>query len=145
MTLSSNRPRVFVVNQPTGRDLVTGQVVPTMDLSPAEEWGDLVFLMRETENPFRAPTETAVAVAQALEEADYWEDDYLLLVGSPVLIGLVAACAALVCPRMNLLQWDRARARYNVAPVLDMDAVLQSLEDPDAEDWDPDDLLDGQP
>jgi hypothetical protein len=104
--------RVFVVHQPTGRDKGTGAIRPTMDLSPALEWGELRFIMREWENPFINFDATAAEVHRVLVGEGLTLEDWLLLVGNPCLIGLVAAEAARITGGLRMLQWDRSQHRY---------------------------------
>jgi hypothetical protein len=104
--------RVFVVHQPTGRDRATGAIRPTMDLSPAREWGELRFILREWENPFTDFDATVAEVRRVLEGEQLSDADWLLLVGNPCLIGLVAAEAARITGGLRMLQWDRAQHRY---------------------------------
>lgn len=103
--------RVFVVHQPTGRDR-SGAIKPTMDLSPAREYGDLRFILREWENPFNDLTATAAEVRRVLEGEGLDRSDWLLLVGNPCLIGIVAAEAARLTGELRMLQWDRTAHRY---------------------------------
>lgn len=104
--------RVFVVQQPTGRDQATGAIKPTMDLRPAAEYGDLRFILRDDENPFSNLEATAKEVLRVLVDDGFCPEDWLLLVGNPVLIGLVAATAAQVTGSLKLLQWNRAKHAY---------------------------------
>jgi hypothetical protein len=104
--------RVFVVHQPTGRDRSTGAIKPTMDLSPAREWGELRFILREWENPFADFDATVAEVRRVLLGEGLSDEDWLLLVGNPCLIGLVAAEAARITGGLRMLQWDRSQHRY---------------------------------
>jgi hypothetical protein len=103
--------RVFVVHQPTGRDRGTGAIKPTMDLSPAREYGELRFILREWENPFNDIDATTAEVRRVLT-GEMRGGDWLLLVGNPVLIGIVAAVAAELFGELRMLQWDRSAHRY---------------------------------
>lgn len=105
-------PRVFIVQRPTQRDPATGAVVPSMDLSPAREWGEPVFLLRDNENPFADPDAAALEVERQLSEHGYGFNDFLLLVGNPALIGIVSAVASSFSPRLNLLQWSKVDHGY---------------------------------
>ena len=106
------RPRVFIVQRPTQRDPSTGGVVPSMDLSPANEWGEVVFLLRDSENPFGDVDATAKEVERMLDDHGYDSEDFLLLVGNPALIGIVAAVASAYSPKMQFLQWSKADHGY---------------------------------
>lgn len=104
--------RVFVVHQPTGRDPWTHAVKPTMDLSPALEYGELRFILRDFENPFANPQASMDEVQRVLEEESFCAEDWVLLVGNPVLIGMVAAAAARRANALRMLQWNRTERRY---------------------------------
>ena len=104
--------RVFVVHQPTGRDPYTHAVRPTMDLSPALEYGDLRYILRDSENPFSNPQATMDEVLRVFEDEQLSGDDWVLLVGNPVLIGMVAAAAAQRTGALRCLQWNRTERRY---------------------------------
>jgi hypothetical protein len=109
------RARVFAVHQPTGRDGATGAIRPTMDLSPATEWGELRFILREFENPFTNIDATLAEVRRVLTDEGFCSDDWLLLVGNPVLIAVVATVAAELTGSLRVLQWNRSAHGY--APV----------------------------
>lgn len=116
--------RVFVVQQPTGRDPGTGAIRNTMDLSPASVHGDLVFVLREFENPFANPDETIKLIYECFQREGFGDDDWLLLVGNPCLIGMVASVATSFCDRLRMLQWSKADAAYRTveAQVYESDA-----------------------
>lgn len=104
--------RVFIVQQPTGRDPRTGAIQNTMDLSPANKWGEPIHILRDWENPFKNPDATAEEVERIFEVNDFCEDDWLLLVGNPILIGIVASVATGWVDRLKMLQWSRADREY---------------------------------
>jgi hypothetical protein len=84
-----------------------------MDLSPACEFGELRFILREWENPFNNLDLTAAEVHRVLVGEQFGLDDWLLLVGNPVLIGLVAAEASRRTDGyLRMLQWSRSDHRY---------------------------------
>lgn len=111
MTETTPHPRVFVVHQPTGRD-ASNKIVPTLDLTPAGSYGELVILLKEHSNPFRDPEGMMLEVMTALRTHEMNDNDYVLLVGSPVLIGWVAIAAAQRVDRLRMLQWSKRRERY---------------------------------
>lgn len=115
-----SQPRVFAVQQPTGRGGpgARGPVVPSMDLTPAETFGRLVFLLDSSHNPFRDPVHTAREIERRLGEEAFAAGDMLLLVGSPILIGLVTTLAcAHAGGRLRFLQWARADEEYRLVEV----------------------------
>jgi hypothetical protein len=104
----SRKSRVFAVCQPTGTNKGRGAVGPSMDLSPAAEYGELVFVLDATANPLAGDLDTLAREAlYRLVEEGFGDDDWLLLVGNPILIGLVTHAAATRCRRLNFLQWSR--------------------------------------
>lgn len=102
--------RVFVVQQ-THRADPSGQLVPKYDLSPAERHGELIYLLSPTARPWR-PEPIVIELRQKL--ADYRaEQDSILLVGNPILLGLACAIASeMDGGRLVLLQWDGRRKEY---------------------------------
>lgn len=119
----SNPPRVFAVQQPTGRD-DSGRVVPSMDLTPAETFGDLIFVLREQENPFSDPQGTLDRIVECLRDNEFCEHDWVLLVGNPVLIGLMSIAAIGLSDKFRVLQWKRAAGVYAPVEVQVSDEVL---------------------
>lgn len=86
------------------------------DLSAAMAYGSIKFLVPQTLDVLRGVTEdTTAAIKIALK--DFSVDDYLLLIGSPVIIGLATHLAgeALLAKGfglLTLLQWDRRGENY---------------------------------
>jgi hypothetical protein len=111
------KSRVFAVQQPTGRDPRTGAIKPTMDLRPAQEHGELRFILRDSENPFADINYTIREVRRVLLEEQFGEGDWLLLVGNPILIGLVASVAAQITGGLRMLQWSRSDHAYRPVEV----------------------------
>lgn len=101
--------RVFVVQQTKMKDKKTGELVNKHDLSAAEKFGTLVYLLDAATVPFNPPP-----VIEELKNklATYDDDDYLLLVGNPALIGFATAIAADYNGRVKLLQWSGRRDCY---------------------------------
>lgn len=102
--------RVFVVQNQHRWDREREQFVPKFDLTPAEEFGQLTYLLSPTAAPFN-PAPVVEELHTKLEAFD--DDDLLLLVGNPVLIGLsVAVAADMNDGRVRLLQWSGKDQRY---------------------------------
>lgn len=104
----SAKPRAFLV-----------QDNPTLDFSPLREYADwppeVVF----------DPGQVTLHPQHALEHArtrleSMQEDDFLLLNGDPVMIGICLAVAAEQLGRVKLLRWDR-REKIYLPIVLDFD------------------------
>jgi hypothetical protein len=104
-------PRVFVVQNQQKFDHSLGKLVPKFDLKPAEQHGELVYLLSPTAAPF-SPDGPLSDIHSALHDY-HSERDCLLLIGNPVLIGFAVTIAAdkSETGQVRLLQWsgkDRA-------------------------------------
>lgn len=99
---------VFAIQQPhrwNGKELV-----PTFDVTPAEEYGNIEFLL----SPTAAPFETASIVEELHSKLRGFSDvDHLLLIGNPCLIGIATAVAAHYNEGfVPMLQWSGKEGRY---------------------------------
>lgn len=100
-------PRVFVVQR--HRHRVDGHMVDRHDLSAAERYGTLQYLLDGAQR-----LEVPQAVDLLYSGLEYMgRDDLLLLVGNPTYIGIAMIIAADVTDgRFNVLQWDRETHSY---------------------------------
>ena len=110
--------RVFVVQNQHHRNRQTGELEPKFDFSPAEEFGEINFLLGANASPFNLDP---LIEDLKVRLGDYSRQDHLLLVGSPTLIGLAVAIAA----RQNngdvfLLQWNGKSRKYFSFKALDL-------------------------
>lgn len=109
--------RVFIV-QNTMHVNTSGVLVPKFDFTAAKQFGELVELLDSSASPFDLPP-VITNLWRKLE--DYSNRDYLLLVGSPVLIGLAVAVAAdYNGGTVSMLQWSGARRAYIPSRALDL-------------------------
>jgi hypothetical protein len=116
-------PRVFVVNEPLKLDESRGEWVRYINLRPARDHGELVFLLPAGQLP-EDPQPTVDALIEGLKSITC--DDYLLLIGDPRAIAWAAAIAAdRTDGVLRLLQWQRDQKRYDpvVADVYPEDEV----------------------
>lgn len=103
---------VYVIQNHASYDKRTGLMVPRYDLSPAEQFGTLEFLLSPVTVP-SAPERVIDTLREKLQ--NYCDDDYLLLIGNPCFIAFAAALAADVNEgRINLLQYNGSRKQYYV-------------------------------
>jgi hypothetical protein len=87
------------------------QEVRGRDLSDALEFGDLDILIPAKEQVALSAIPTLRRMERKLVK--FTSDDYLLLSGDPVCIGIACALAALANNgRFKLLKWDRLEERY---------------------------------
>lgn len=103
--------KVYVVNEPLRYDEDRGEHVRHLNLRPAREHGELVFLLPAGQLP-----EDPQALVDAVELglAAITVHDYVLLVGDPRAIAVAAAVAARnTGGHLRLLQWQRGLGRYD--------------------------------
>lgn len=113
-------PRVFVVHNPNTVNAV-GRLQRKYDLSDARRFGELVDVMQAQDNPFHEGGADRLVTKMHAALYDYQSEDYLLLIGSPVFIGMCVAIAADVTDgRVNLLQWNGTRRAYIPVVVNDL-------------------------
>lgn len=104
--------RVFAPQQPMRYDQRIGDMIPSMDLSPAEEYGDLRIVLPWIGKDAMIMSHPVVKrIREALK--DYSDEDYLLAVGDPGAIMVLGAVAAeFNRGRFRVLKWDRRANRY---------------------------------
>lgn len=102
--------RAFAPQQPSRYDGALEMWVPTMDLTPAEKFGQVVILMP----PGLSNAHTAPIVAAMRERMEnYNEEDALIAVGDPSLIAAAACIAARKTGGLlRMLKWDRHARDY---------------------------------
>ena len=103
--------KVYVIQNQMHYDSSVERHVPRFDMTPAKEHGELKFLLSPTAAPFITPT-----IIRELREnlEGITPDDYLLLVGNPVLIGLSVAVASEFTKQIKFLQWNGKAGKYIV-------------------------------
>ena len=86
------------------------QEVPGRNVIPARQYGELCLLLPEGDVVL-SPGPTTRRLQRALK--DFGDQDYLLLMGDPVAIGLACAVASDINQgRFKLLKWDRQQHVY---------------------------------
>ena len=100
---------VYVVQKQMRFDRESGSLVPKFDLEPAEEYGAIEYLLSPTAAPFN-PGPILAELRERL--ARFNDEDYLLLVGNPVIIGWAMAIAADINGNVKALQWSGKDQRY---------------------------------
>lgn len=99
---------VYVTQIPARR--VNDAWVPTIDLTPAREWGDLnVLLPSGLNHPDMAQLRGLLRTSLAPYKPS---DDFLLPLGDPAVQALACAILAARFGGFRMLRWDRRRERY---------------------------------
>lgn len=108
-------PKVYAPSVPSRFDSGTQMWIPTVDLSAAQRFGELIVMLPP--NAARAGLGPCVS---ALKERmqDYGKDDMLIGVGNPQLIGAASIVAArATCGVLRMLTWDRFARDYSLTEV----------------------------
>lgn len=102
---------VFVVQQQMKFDQAKGELVPRFtSISKAEKWGKIVYLLSPSAHPFN-PELVLGDLHEKLSE--FSDDDHLLLIGNPGLIGMATVIAAFYNKgRVKFLQWSGRHNEY---------------------------------
>lgn len=117
---------VYVVQNHRRYNRDTGEYESAFDLSPAEEYGELSYLL----SPTAAPWNPDSVIPELWDNLQYFNDnDHLLLIGNPMLIGWATAIATSANNgRVSLLQWHGRERRYIPveAQLFEVDADVDS-------------------
>ena len=82
-----------------------------LDYSQAERFGEVVFLFDGNKQVVMSPQPTIRKLKTVLK--DFSDNDYLLLVGDPALIGLTCSVvSSITSGRYNMLKYDRLEKDY---------------------------------
>jgi len=102
---------VFVVQKQMKMDHDSGELVPRFpSINKAEKWGKLHYLLSPSANPFKSE-----GIITDLQKSlgNFSDEDYLVLIGNPILIGITSAIAAYHNEgNVNFLQWSGRENRY---------------------------------
>lgn len=108
-------PRVFVTQVPQRR----GQNdvwIPVADITPAKAFGELITML-PPQAGWLSADDISVNLGRIFDEHDFQSSDYLMLMGSPLVMASAAILAAKQCARfskpLKILVWDRDSRRYN--------------------------------
>ena len=100
----TKQPRVFVVQSQLLKD-----GLPKYDLTPAEEYGELVYLLGHGHKPWNTD-DVLTSLRDTMHDFD--EHDFLLPIGNPMFIGLASIVASEASPIVKFLLWSGREQRY---------------------------------
>jgi hypothetical protein len=103
--------KVYVTQIPHRKDKVSGEFVPSINLGPASEHGELV-IMVPPRTSFFATDELVTGLEEKLRWYNYENGDSLVALGDPAIIAVACAILGRVHGRFLLLKWDRNVGRY---------------------------------
>lgn len=106
--------KVFVVQKQQRWDAARGMMVPKFDVEPARQYGELVFLLSPTAAPWNPDSIIGELRGKLI---DFTSEDFLLLIGNPVIIGWTVTLAyQRTGGWLNLLQWSGKDGSYRCIP-----------------------------
>ena len=110
--------RVFIIQEQTRWDTKLKKAVPRVDTSLAEDFGEIIVLIGpDTKSHHRQK------VLDNLHSKlkNFHDEDYLVLTGNPLFIGLAVAVAADYNEgRVNFVQWSKSEQAYMPVKVTDI-------------------------
>jgi hypothetical protein len=113
------------------------QASSTRNFSDAERFGTVKYLLPDGFQIVRSPVIAEDKLKRKL--ARFSDDDYLLLTGDPIIIGLATLIAGRANGgRVNTLKWDRRDGGHYIPIQLDVNRSIQDEEtEKDDEERDP--------
>lgn len=102
--------KVYAPQVPSKYDPATKLWVPSINLEPATEFGELVVMLPPNANRLHI---NPLIVALREQMKDFTKDDYIIAVGDPSLIA-AASCIAVrkTSGLLRILKWDRQTSSY---------------------------------
>lgn len=105
-------PKVYVVQEVLKHDPSSNTLVPVHDFSIAGQYGEIEVLFPDGPLPV-VPSTTIHAIKKKL--SNFSDEDYILNVGDPALISLVAGIVSRQNHgRYKVLRWNRKSSSYTV-------------------------------
>ena len=107
--------KVYIPQMPTRFDRATNLWIPTINITPAKRFGELVTML-----PSAATRNSIDTCTQALNDAmeDYGREDVLVALGDPSVYAIAACIAAKKTGGLlRLLKWDRQLGDYLLVEV----------------------------
>jgi hypothetical protein len=102
--------KVYAPQLPSKFDAPTGLWVPSINIEPARKHGDLVVMLPPQANRMHI---SPLIVALREKMRDFTGEDWIVAVGDPSLIAVVACLATQKTGGvLRLLKWDRMSADY---------------------------------
>ena len=105
------KPRIFITQIPHKRGRISGDMIPSVDISPAAELGEIIEMIPYQE-PFFATADLVSKLRHHLRHYDYERGDCLIALGDPAIISAASAILGLDHRNYILLKWDRYISKY---------------------------------
>lgn len=103
--------KVYVTQVPNRKDPATNSFVPSVNIAPAAEHGELVIMMPSFA-PFHATADLVKQLKEKLKDYNYEDGDSIVALGDPAIIAVAFAILGKQFGRFTILKWDRMVGRY---------------------------------
>lgn len=101
--------KVFIPQVPSRYDSRLGTWLPTVNVQPAERFGEVNIMLPPEAS--RLETPSIVAALKRMMK-DYGPDDYVVALGDPMIIAIASVLAERAAGTLRLLRWDRNTREY---------------------------------
>jgi hypothetical protein len=109
-------PTVFVTQVPNRRDKDTKMLVPSVNIGPAAEHGEIKIIF-PAQAAFFATQDLVRQIEETMKGYNYEAGDCVVALGDPSIIGAVCAWLGKNKGRFTMLKWDRNISRYITARI----------------------------
>lgn len=109
--MNDSQAKVFVTQLPHKLDKDTNTYVPTVNLTPAAEHGEVQLLMPHRA-PFHATGDLVKQMREKLKGYDFEAGDAIIPLGDPAVMAAAAALLGAMFGKFTVLKWDRNMGRY---------------------------------
>ena len=106
------QPKVYVLQQHLYKNPATRIIEPKFDLTPATRFGEIDFILKPDDQPGSHDEKLMRKLHDKLSH--YRSVDYLLPIGSTVLIAMMGAVASEYSATLNFLYWSGKDRNYRV-------------------------------
>jgi hypothetical protein len=102
---------IYITQIPNKRDADTGTFVPTVNVNPAKEHGELIVMMPSFSS-FHSSQDLVKQMEEKLKDYDYDAGDMIMALGDPAIIAVAFAIIGKTRSKFTILKWDRIVKRY---------------------------------
>lgn len=104
-------PKVYVTQVPYRRDNVTGELMPSVNVSPAAEHGEIIIMM-PPRVAFHNTIDMVNELKVLLKDYNYRDGDCVIALGDPSVIAATFGILGKRQPAFTVLKWDKNVERY---------------------------------
>lgn len=109
--------RVFITQIPHRRDAETTKFIPTVNVTPAEEHGEIVVLLPYNAS-FYATAGLVDQLKQELKSYDFDAGDSIVALGDPSIMAVTFGLLGRLHGKFWLLKWDKQMGRYSKTKIV---------------------------